>query len=63
MSPHRHTVQPRASRPRHGVARMPWCETGVLTGGIAGGLGLVVVDQGNPRRSTGAANIAFALSS
>ncbi len=51
-----------ATRRGPGMAGAAWCESFAIRGGYAdGGTGLVVVDQGNPRRVSGAANIPFAL--
>jgi len=51
-----------AMRHALGVAVAPCVETFAIVGGHAdSGFGLVVVDQGNPRRVRGIANASFAV--
>ena len=61
MSTRHHTVERTAMRSVPGCAGLPWTGSFAIGGGHAdGGFGLVVVDQGNPRRRA-IANIPFAI--
>jgi hypothetical protein len=61
MSSRNHRLPHTAIRRVRGVACAPWCGSFAIAGGYADdSIGLVVVDQGNPRRTSGAANVSFA---
>jgi hypothetical protein len=61
MNPRSHSDTRTAMRSVLGLACEPWVGSFAIVGGHAdGGFGLVVVDQGNPRRVRGTANVTFA---